>query len=319
VIKPEVLDLCHTPEEVPALIAKIEQVMGVLSGVSAVNRGEVPENLKSGSALAFVAAQAVTFSSGLQQSYNELLEGVGTTIIEILKDFAATPRLAVIAGSFDRPLMKEFQGKDLAQIDRVVVDATSAMSKTTAGKIQIAQDLLQSNLIRNAREYIAVVNTGELDTLYESEMSEIILVKSENEDLRSGQVRCTALVIDDHKFHVLSIGPSSVTPTRAVTRSWLQHGARAHPRAHQHGAPAPAVEPGAPRDHRRAAAPDAGPAGAAAGARRGTWSWRASPAASPGAEPRRGAQNARPTNMPNLPKGADQNTAAAYEQMKAAS
>jgi hypothetical protein len=202
VIKPEVLELCHTPAEVPALIAKVEEVMGALSGVSAVNRGEVPENLKSGSALAFVAAQAVTFSSGLQQSYNELLEGVGTTIIEILKDFAATPRLAVIAGSFDRPLMKTFQGKDLAQIDRVVVDATSPMSKTTAGKIQIAQDLLQNGLIRNSREYLAVVNTGELETLFESEMSEIILVKSENEDLRAGK-EVTALKIDDHKLHIL--------------------------------------------------------------------------------------------------------------------
>jgi hypothetical protein len=87
-------------------------------------------------------------------------------------------------------------------IDRVVVDATAAISKTTAGKIQIAQDLLQSGLIRNTREYLTVVNTGELEPLYESEMSEILLVRAENEDLRSGKVP-QALVIDDPKLHVL--------------------------------------------------------------------------------------------------------------------
>ena len=201
VVKPEVLQMCSTPPEVFSFIDKLERIMETLSGISAVNRGATPENLKSGSALAFVAAQAVTFQSDLQASYNQLLEGGGQSMIEILKDFAATPRMAVISGSFNRPLMKTFVGGDLDKIDRVVVDATNSVSKTTAGKIQIAQDLLNAGQIRNAKEYLTVVNTGELEALFESEMSEILLIRHENEDLRSG-VYPQALLCDDHITHV---------------------------------------------------------------------------------------------------------------------
>ncbi len=320
VVKPEVLELLKTPAELFEFISKLEQVLETLSGVSAVNRGDVPDNLKSGSALAFVAAQAVTFSSGLQQSYNELIEGVGTGIMQILQDFATTPRLAVIAGSFNRPLMKTFVGKDLAQIDRVVVDATSAVSKTTAGKIQIAQDLLQSGLIRNTREYLSVVNTGELEPLYESEMSEIILVRSENEDLRSGQpVR--ALKIDDHKLHVLEhrslLGnPDSRKDPNLVT-AVLDH-IDEHIQLQlqlQQTEPAllailgeqPLPTPQPPQG------PPPGP--------------QALPPAHPGPVQNQmnagnpslaAAQGVRAPNMPHLPAGADPGTQQAFDQMKAA-
>ena len=202
VTKPEVLMLCQTPPEIFNFITKLESVMETLSGVSAVNRGQTPENLKSGSALAFVASQAVTFSDQLTQSYNELLEGVGDSIISLLHDFGTTPRLAFIAGKFNRPIMREFVGKDLDGVDRVVVDATNSVSKTTAGKIQIAQDLLQANLLRNAREYLTVVETGQLDPILDSEMSEIILVHAENEDMMMGKMPAP-LLIDDAKLHIL--------------------------------------------------------------------------------------------------------------------
>lgn len=202
VVKPEVLELCLTAPEIFNFINKLESVMETLSGVSAVNRGATPENLKSGSALAFVAAQTVAFNSGLQGSYNAMLESVGSNLVDILKDYAKTPQIAVIAGEFNRPLLKEFVGNDLEPISRVVVGAVSPMSKTTAGKIQIAQDLLQSGMIKNAREYFTVVETGALEPLTEAEMSEILLARAENEDLRSGKP-CSALYCDDHAFHWL--------------------------------------------------------------------------------------------------------------------
>ena len=223
VIKPEVLDLCQTPAEIFSFITKLEGVMETLSGVSAVNRGATPDNLKSGSALAFVAAQTVAFNSGLQGSYNELMEGVGSGLIDILKDYANTPQIAVIAGEFNRPMLKKFVGADLESISRVVVDAISPMSKTTAGKIQIAQDLLQAGVIRNAREYLTVVETGALEPLTESEMSETLLARAENEDMRSGKP-AKAMFFDDHKFHYLEhrailANPSSREDLQLVTNA----------------------------------------------------------------------------------------------------
>lgn len=202
VIKPEVLELLSTPKEVFAFIERLEKILEILSGVSAVNRGEVPETLRSGTSLAFVASQAITFSSALQNSYNQLQENIGTGLIHILQDFVNIEKQAVIAGKFNRPIMRKYTGKGLSNIDRVVVETTSAVSKTQAGKIQIAQDLLQSGLIRNAREYITVVETGIVEPLYESEMSEIILMKAENEDLRDYK-KPIMLASDDHKTHYL--------------------------------------------------------------------------------------------------------------------
>jgi hypothetical protein len=202
VTKPEVLEMLSTPKEVFAFIERLEKIMETISGVSSVNRGEVPTTLKSGSSLAFVAAQALTFSSDLQNSYNQLQESVGTGLIHILQDFVDYEKQAVIAGKFNRPLMKTYTGKDLSNIDRVIVETTSAVSKTPSGKMQIAQDLLQSGFIRSAREYISCVATGNLESLYESEMSEIILIKAENEDMRDYRAPIM-LASDDHKLHYL--------------------------------------------------------------------------------------------------------------------
>jgi hypothetical protein len=202
VIKPEVLEMLSTPPEIFSFIEKLERIMEMLVGISSVNRGETPENLKSGTALAYVASQAITFSSGLQRSYVNLQQDIGTCLLYILKDFVPMERQAVIAGQFNRPMLTSYTGDKLNKIDKVVVEATSALSKTQAGKIQIAQDLLQSGLIRSTREYLNVITTGQIDTMWESEMSEIMLVKAENEDLRAGKT-VTALACDDHKLHWL--------------------------------------------------------------------------------------------------------------------
>lgn len=200
-VKPEVLNLCATPENVVRLRADIAGVMETLSGISAVSRGQTPENLKSGSALAFVNATSLSFASGAQNSSNQLLEAMGMGVVDILRDFATTPRIATIAGSANLPLMKSYSGNDFQDIDRVTVEVTSAISKTTAGKIQIAQDLLQSGLVKTPQEYITVVTTGKLEPLYEGEMAEILLVRSENEAMRAGEA-AMAIILDEHAFHI---------------------------------------------------------------------------------------------------------------------
>ena len=52
--------------------------METLSGVNSVARGNPEASLQSGTALAMVQSQALQFMSGLQQSYIQLIEDVGT-------------------------------------------------------------------------------------------------------------------------------------------------------------------------------------------------------------------------------------------------
>lgn len=202
VVKPEVLNLLSTPAEVYNFIDKIESVMEKLSGVSPVNRGEVPSADMSGTAMAFMASQAITFNNSLQANANMLLEGMGTCMVNILKDYATVPRLAVIVGIQDRPQLKEFVGSDLEKISNVVCDATSALSKTMAGKIAIADNLLAvPGMIKSPQEYLTLLKTGNLEPMTRSVTSTNFLIAKENEWMLEGKDP-NVIRTDNHQQHI---------------------------------------------------------------------------------------------------------------------
>jgi hypothetical protein len=278
----------------------------------------------SGSAMAFMASQAITFSSGLQSSYNQLNERVGTGMINILKDFAATPRLAIIAGKLNRPNMKTFQGEDLEPINNVVVDATSAVSKTTAGKISIAQDLLKAGMIKTPQEYLTLVETGQSEPLTRGPLMENFLIQQENEWLMDGKPT-KALRIDLHGQHIAEHGTLLASPSsredanlvNAVLAHIAEHEQLAQMMQQQDPAylaatgqqPLPFPAPPQPPQ------PQGGPQGAppqgmqtAAAGIPGTMN-PASPMAQKAGE-------VKGPKMPDLPKGTDPQTAAAYQQLQ---
>jgi hypothetical protein len=147
--KPEALNLTQTPQEIFKMAQMIEQKMETISGINSVTRGNPEASLKSGAALALVQAQAVQFSSTLQHSYIRLMEHVGTAMIKILQDYAKYPRVAAIVGKSNRTYMKKFSSKDLAAINRVIVEVTNPLSKTTAGRLEIANQLLQMQMLKS--------------------------------------------------------------------------------------------------------------------------------------------------------------------------
>lgn len=198
---PAPLNLTATPVEIFNQIAKLEQTMETLSGVNSVARGNPEASLKSGSALALVASQSIQFAQMLQQSYTQLLEDVGTSVINILKDYATVPRIAMISGIANRGYMKEFKGDDLSMINRVIVDMGNPLSQTTSGKVQIAEQLISNGMIKNPEQYIQVLTTGKLDPLIEGEQAELLLIRSENEKLLN-LVDVNAIITDNHMMHI---------------------------------------------------------------------------------------------------------------------
>jgi hypothetical protein len=198
--KPESLNLLSTAGEIFKWIEYLESMMSRISGVNDTIRGNPEANLKSGTALAFVASQALVFISPLSRSYNSLLESTWTGIIDILKTFATTPRLLLISGLDHKAEATEFTNKEIAAIDRVIVEAGNPLLDTVAGRLQVAQDLIQAGLL-NKEEYLTVLRNGQLDPLYAYEKSELMTIKKENELLQQGKpVR--ALVTDNHPLHV---------------------------------------------------------------------------------------------------------------------
>jgi hypothetical protein len=198
--KPEPLNLLATAPEIFKWIEYLESMMAKISGVNDTIQGDPAANLKSGTALAFVAAQALTFINPLCRSYTGLHEDTWTGIIDILKEFATTPRMILISGLNNKAEAKEFTNADLADIDRVIVESGNPLTQTLAGRIQMAQDLLQAGLL-NKEEYMTVFQTGQLEPLYAYEKAELMRIKQENEALQAGKP-VKAMTTDNHPLEI---------------------------------------------------------------------------------------------------------------------
>ena len=199
--KPEPLQLTATPPEVFNFLNMLIQSAETISGVNSVTRGNPEASLKSGTALALVQSMSLQYISGLQQSYVKLIEDVGTAIIQMLKDFAVTPKVIALVGKNNRPLLKEFTGEQISAINRVVVDVGNPLARTTAGRVQMAEQMLQMNLIKSPEQYFQVINTGKIDTMFEGEMNELLLIKSENEQMLEGKDVIVS-PLDKHRLHI---------------------------------------------------------------------------------------------------------------------
>lgn len=201
-IEPKALQLTASSPETFKFIDMLVQASETISGINSVARGNPEASLKSGTALALVQSMALQFISGLQQSYVKLIEDVGTATINILKDFAKTPKIAALVGKNNRTFLKEYTGEDISAISRVVIDVGNPLSRTIAGRVQMAEQLLQMKAIEDPNQYFQVLNTGRLDAMYEGEMIELMLMKAENEKLMGGE-KVIVSPLDQHKEHIL--------------------------------------------------------------------------------------------------------------------
>jgi hypothetical protein len=153
--------------------------------------------------MALLQQQAVQSTSAVQSSYTMALENVGTALIELLQTFAVVPQIAMIAGKSKRSMMREFTNKDLQGIGRVFINRANPLTKTGAGRLEIANNLLQiPGMIKTPEQYLGVLTTGNLEALYQHDNSQRMLMITENEMLMDGKAQM-AVLTDDHAMHVL--------------------------------------------------------------------------------------------------------------------
>jgi hypothetical protein len=199
--KLEPLQLAATPAEIFEYLKIIEGAMETLSGVNSVVRGNPEASLKSGNALALVQAQFSEFQRDSQQSYAALVEDTGTGVVRIFKSRADNPRLAAIVGKASRSHLRQTGGGDLSKIDRVRVDMGTYESRTPAGRSQLAQQLVQANMVETPEQYMAVLTTGRLEPVTHSRQATLDLIQAENEQLLVGQ-NPPVMVTDNHVLHI---------------------------------------------------------------------------------------------------------------------
>lgn len=199
--KPEALNLVKFPPEAIDFRALVVQRMEVIAGINSTNRGQPDEKITSGTMAALYASQAIHFNSKFQKSYAQMAGRLATGILQDLQDHPDDRRTGMLVGKGNRSYLKEFYGKDVNMIDRVVVQLGSPFLQTDAGKAQMAQDLLNSPSGLNPREYLEVIETGSLEPLTEGPHREMMYIKQENEMLADGGV-VKAVLTDDDMLHI---------------------------------------------------------------------------------------------------------------------
>lgn len=194
-LPPTAVNLCAMPDSWAPLEEKLVQSMEIVSGINSVARGAPPPSVKSGSGMALLHTQTAEFLGPLQESNAHLIEDGMSGLVSILRAFAQTPRMALIAGSDKRPLLTQWSGANLDRINRVTVDVGSAVSQTAAGRFEQATHLkdLQTTLgasggdvQRSFSQLVQVATTGKLEPVTEGVDQEHILIRDENQRLMAG-------------------------------------------------------------------------------------------------------------------------------------
>lgn len=136
-------------------------------------------------AMALLRAQAVESNSGLQTAYEKLIQRSRTGILKLLQMFADHEIVAKIAGKSNSWAVKEFTKKDLAGFDAFVVEPVSPTTKTLAGKLSIAQPLLDAGKITD-QQYMQLLSTGRMEPVVKFESDNQARIEREKELLMQG-------------------------------------------------------------------------------------------------------------------------------------
>ena len=198
--KPTPLQLTSTSPEVFKLPEMLLQNMQGLSRISSAVRGDMPAST-SGVAIATLTTNALEFFSGYAKADQSVLKKAMTHAIKATRKFQKVEKSVAIAGKNNQRFAKTYTGDDLDPITGFEMQAVNPMLQTMAGRIDIAEKMVQSGLVKNVQGYVSILDGQPLTALYKPELSENDLIESENEMMSQGQ-EVHALSIDNHPLHV---------------------------------------------------------------------------------------------------------------------
>ena len=197
---PAALQLCSTPAEIFNYRQSLVQEMGMISGVNGAVRGDAT-GASSGAAIALQASQANLFVSDLQHNYVKAVESFATHILTMVRDFQSTEETVSVVGKSNQFSVMKFKGKDLAGVAGVRVQVGNPMSKTLAGRVNSADNLLKAGILQKPSQYLQILETGTLQDIQDDINSEDAYINAENEALLRGE-QVQVIALDQHVNHI---------------------------------------------------------------------------------------------------------------------
>lgn len=223
---PQALNLTSSSPENYKMIELLMQHQQLLSGVNDVARGNPSSQLKSGASLAVVLAQAIQYVSDLQKNYARLASDVASCLVANIKRFADEEMTAYIVGESRAGEVQKFRAHDLLNIERVTVDLGNPLTQSVAGRSEMAAAWQQYGIMTNPKQIVSFLRTGEIDQNTENPFSDSILIRTENEQLRKGEVP-EVLITDNHAEHIIEHKAIMSSPEAranpAMLAAWTAH------------------------------------------------------------------------------------------------
>lgn len=201
--KPEPMQLTATPPELPKFQEALSTKIQSLSSLNSAIRGEPPQGVTAGTAIATLSANAQEFLSSAAKQYVFSVEKILMGSIANYARFATVPRLVSMVGDQEAYLAKEFVGADLKSIKRVKVRTTSPLMNSQAGRLQVADSLLQAGLISRPQSYVGLLEGAPLEVLFDTELTEETALQGERDALLEGKP-VYPLISDDHPKFIRS-------------------------------------------------------------------------------------------------------------------
>lgn len=198
---PTALNLAQSSPELFKMSEVLKQNMMEISGINSTVRGAPPSGLTSGVALATLSANSIKFASPYIKASQIALEKLMELVIEEFKTFATSERVVSIAGANNSYISLRFSNADIEEISHIKLRTKNAFSDSVSGRVEIANALLQSQLISNPQDYLQILEHGELSAMTDEQITEDDLIQSENEEMRNGSA-VQAIFLDDHVAHI---------------------------------------------------------------------------------------------------------------------
>jgi len=98
--------------------------------------------------------------------------------------------------------MGTYYGFTLKEEPHFLLGDFSVTHNTTAGRVQMADNLIQMGVVTNPEQYFSVINSGRLESMTEGANNQALLIRAENERLADGETDVVATAVDKHSLHI---------------------------------------------------------------------------------------------------------------------
>lgn len=198
---PEALELCKTPAEIFNYQDIMVKSLEYISGVNSATRGAPQNSLTSATAIALVNTSAQNFNNAVEKSYITAAEETATLLIKFLRAFLPEDEIITIAGKSNIQAVRSFKSSDLNSISRVRIQVGNPLAKTLAGRLEIANNLLQQGALKNPAQYLQVLESGTVEPIIDEGVAEENLIREENDVLLEG-TKPQMIWVDNHSRHI---------------------------------------------------------------------------------------------------------------------